>query len=103
MLVIQCCRICNPSLLYLDEPTSGLDTFTAYNVIEILKTLAQSGRTVIATIHQPSSEVFHLFDDLCLLADGRVMYFDSIENVVPYFSKEGYPCPQYTNPASNVV
>lgn len=91
--------VTNPSILFLDEPTSGLDSFTAYNVVEILKNLAQSGRTIVVTIHQPSSDVFHLFDDLCLLAEGRVMYFGPVNSVVPYFSQLGYECPQYTNPS----
>jgi ABC-type multidrug transport system ATPase subunit len=49
--------VTNPSVIFLDEPTSGLDTFTAYTVCRTLKDLAQAGRTVVATIHQPSSEV----------------------------------------------
>jgi ABC-type multidrug transport system ATPase subunit len=54
-------------------PLSGLDTFKAYKVVKILNVLAKNyGRTVVATIHQPSSEIFHLFDDLVLLADGQV-------------------------------
>ena len=48
--------ITDPSVLFLDEPTSGLDTFMAYSVVKTLSNLAASGRTVISTIHQPSSE-----------------------------------------------
>jgi hypothetical protein len=52
---------------------TGLDTFKAYKVVKILSVLAKNyGRTVVATIHQPSSEIFHLFDDLILLAEGQV-------------------------------
>ncbi len=76
-----------------------MDTFTAFNVCEILRNLARTGRTVIATIHQPSSETFQLFDDLCLLAEGRVMYWGPVQDVVPYFAGVGYQCPMYTNPA----
>ncbi|TPX37995.1 hypothetical protein SmJEL517_g00239 [Synchytrium microbalum] len=91
--------ITEPQVLFLDEPTSGLDTFTAYAVIKILSELAHAGRTIIATIHQPSSEIFHLFDDLVLMADGKVMYAGSQEHVVDYFGAHGYPCPKYSNPA----
>ncbi|KAJ3212270.1 ATP-binding cassette sub- G member 1 [Dinochytrium kinnereticum] len=91
--------ITNPSVLFLDEPTSGLDTFTAYSVVRTLKNLAATGRTIIATIHQPSSEVFHLFDELLLLADGRTIYAGPADGAVDYFSKLGYECPEYTNPA----
>jgi len=52
----------NPSLLFLDEPTSGLDSYMAQNIMITLKSMAAKGRTVICTVHQPSSEVFELFD-----------------------------------------
>ena len=45
----------NPSLIFLDEPTTGLDSTTALNLIRLLKNLADNGRTIISTIHQPSS------------------------------------------------
>lgn len=50
--------ITDPSLLLLDEPTSGLDSSTAHRIIKMLKREAANGMTVIATIHQPSGEVF---------------------------------------------
>ena len=52
----------NPSLLFCDEPTSGLDSFMAQNVVLALKELAAKGHSIICVIHQPSSEVFSLFD-----------------------------------------
>jgi len=52
-----------PSIMFCDEPTSGLDSFGARNVIEALRDLASIGHTVLATIHQPSSEVFAMFDE----------------------------------------
>ena len=48
----------NPSIIFLDEPTTGLDSETALNVINMLKDIALSGRTVISTIHQPSSQIY---------------------------------------------
>ncbi|TPX54723.1 hypothetical protein PhCBS80983_g05801 [Powellomyces hirtus] len=91
-----------PAILFLDEPTSGLDSFTAYSVISILKDLAATGRTIIATIHQPSSEVFYLFDDVLFLAEGEVMYQGPTSKVVEYFDGRGYPCPEHFNPADHV-
>ena len=64
-----------PCLLFLDEPTSGLDSASAFFVVQTLRNIAHDGRTVIASIHQPSSEVFALFDDLFLLSGGQTVYF----------------------------
>ena len=90
----------NPSILLLDEPTSGLDTVNAYNVVSLLSDLAhQTSRTIIVTIHQPPSEIFHMLDDLLLLADGKVVYHGLAADAVPYFTALGHPCPMYTNPA----
>lgn len=50
--------ITDPMLLLLDEPTSGLDSSTAHRIIKMLKREAENGMTIIATIHQPSGEVF---------------------------------------------
>ena len=66
----------HPSLLFLDEPTSGLDSAASYYVMSRIAGLDQlHGRTIITSIHQPSSEVFALFDNLCLLSSGRTVYF----------------------------
>ena len=89
----------NPSVIMLDEPTSGLDSRTAYELIVTLQALAQSGRTVISSIHQPSSEVMHLFQSLMLMADGKVVYMGENTAAVNYFEKAGFPCPAWTNPA----
>ncbi|PVU93150.1 hypothetical protein BB559_003432 [Furculomyces boomerangus] len=89
----------NSSVLFLDEPTSGLDIYTSILVVKLLKRIAQSGQTVVAVIHQPSSDIFNLFDDILLLSQGKAIYFGPQNNVVPYFSEIGYVCPTYTNPA----
>lgn len=90
----------NPSLLFCDEPTSGLDSFIAEEVVREMRRIADSGRTVIATIHQPSSQVFERFTHLVLLAGaGRVAYLGPRPRAVPYFAALGHPCPQYFNPA----
>jgi ABC-type multidrug transport system ATPase subunit len=66
--------ITNPGLIFLDEPTTGLDSTTALQVILLLKELAKRGKTVISTIHQPSSELFYEFDRLMLLVDGKCIF-----------------------------
>lgn len=64
-----------PRILFLDEPTSGLDSAAAFSVVQTLKSIALDGKTVIFSIHQPSSEVFAVFDDLYLLSGGEAVYF----------------------------
>ena len=51
----------DPSVMFADEPTSGLDSFMAESVVRQLHTLAQGGRCIIASIHQPSTDVNQLF------------------------------------------
>ncbi|MDK0698810.1 hypothetical protein P5E74_14325, partial [Clostridium perfringens] len=68
-----------PKLLFLDEPTSGLDSAASFHVMNrIVKLARQDRRTVIASIHQPSSEVFELFHNLCLLSLGRTIFFGPV-------------------------
>ena len=67
--------ITSPRVLLLDEPTSGLDSFTANEVIALLKAITADGVTVIATVHSPTAHAFSLFDSLMMLVRGRVVYF----------------------------
>lgn len=71
-----------PRLLVLDEPTTGLDSASAYFIIQTLKNTASGGRTVICSIHQPSSEVFALFDHLLLLSGGETVFFGEAKEAV---------------------
>lgn len=67
--------VANPSVLMLDEPTSGLDARAALIVMRAIKRTAATGRTVICTIHQPSSFIFESFDTMLLLRrGGRTVY-----------------------------
>ncbi|KAK6953642.1 hypothetical protein Daesc_005947 [Daldinia eschscholtzii] len=90
----------DPRVLLLDEPTSGLDAFTASSILEVLQGLAREGRTLILTIHQARSDIFNHFGNVLLLArGGSPAYAGSAKDMLPYFSKLGYQCPQHTNPA----
>jgi ABC-type multidrug transport system ATPase subunit len=66
--------ITNPSLLLMDEPTSGLDSTTSLRIMQIMKSEAQRGMAVLATIHQPSAELLFLFDRVILLSEGYTIY-----------------------------
>lgn len=89
----------DPSLLFCDEPTSGLDSFMAHSVLQVLKRLATKGKTIIVTIHQPSSELFVLFDKLLLMAEGRVAFLGTPIQASNFFSQLSTPCPHNYNPA----
>jgi ABC-type multidrug transport system ATPase subunit len=89
----------NPSIIFLDEPTSGLDSFTANKIVKLLVDQAKLGKTVVATIHQPSSSTYGLFDRLLLLMDGHTIYQGPAQDASDYFTSIGYQCPQFTNPA----
>ncbi|XP_030842481.1 ABC transporter G family member 21 [Strongylocentrotus purpuratus] len=101
---IGCELLTDPSILLLDEPTSGLDSRTAYELIKTLKEYAvSSGKTVITSIHQPSSRVFQLFDCLLLLSEGQVVYSGDADQVVDYFARLGIQCPPHYNPADYIL
>ncbi|CAA7025262.1 unnamed protein product [Microthlaspi erraticum] len=90
----------NPSLLFLDEPTSGLDSTTAQRIVSILWELARGGRTVVTTIHQPSSRLFYMFDKILLLSEGNPVYFGLGSDAMDYFASVGYsPSVERINPS----
>ncbi|KAF5936042.1 hypothetical protein HYC85_027171 [Camellia sinensis] len=89
----------NPSLLLLDEPTSGLDSTTAQRILTTIKRLASGGRTVITTIHQPSSRLYHMFDKVVLLSEGCPIYYGPASTALEYFSSIGFPTSITINPA----
>jgi len=89
----------NPSLLFLDEPTSGLDSTTAQRIVSTLWELSNGGRTVVMTIHQPSSRLFYMFHKVLLLSEGNPLYFGRGSEAVDYFSSIGYSPMVVMNPA----
>nr|APP91582.1 ABC transporter G family member 11.4 [Vitis vinifera] len=94
----------HPKLLFLDEPTSGLDSAASYYVMSRITGLdRQHGRTIITSIHQPSCEVFALFDNLCLLSSGRTVYFGPAHAADEFFSSNGFPCPTHQNPSDHFL
>ncbi|KAI9752269.1 MAG: hypothetical protein M4579_005693 [Chaenotheca gracillima] len=90
----------DPRVLLLDEPTSGLDAFTASSIVDVLRGLAEEGRTLILTIHQSRSDLFKHFGNVLLLARGGYpVYSGKGDGMLPHFASLGYDCPQTTNPA----
>lgn len=91
--------VSNPQIMFFDEPTSGLDSVASYQVISYMKDLALQGRCVVSVIHQPSSELLELFDDVYVVVDGRCLYQGSLDNLITTFSEAGFQCPPYYNRA----
>ncbi|KAL3515880.1 hypothetical protein ACH5RR_022782 [Cinchona calisaya] len=88
--------VANPSVIFMDEPTTGLDARSAAIVMRAVKNVADTGRTIVCTIHQPSIDIFEAFDELILLKSGGhliycgplgqhsnevIKYFESISGV----------------------
>lgn len=95
--------ITNPSLIFMDEPTTGTDSNVAKRIINVIRNLIKSGRTVIASIHQPTSEIFKSLDKLMILSSGKVIYLQEAKLVSHYFRTLGIPFPKYMNPAECII
>lgn len=109
--------ITGPKILFLDEPTSGLDSAASLEVIAFVKGVARRNNVstifptisrspadrkqliVIASIHQPSTSTFQLFDKLVLLSGGKQHYFGPVDGVGSHFASLGFPMPRQVNPA----
>ncbi len=84
-----------PSILFVDEPTSGLSSADSEKVMLLLKKQCLKGRLVFANIHQPSSDIYKLFDRLIMMdKGGRVIFFGNPRESITYFKNQA----NYTNP-----
>ncbi|KAK9788281.1 hypothetical protein WJX73_004447 [Symbiochloris irregularis] len=99
--------VANPSIVFMDEPTSGLDARAAAIVMRTVRNITTTGRTIVATIHQPSIDVFESFDEMLLLKrGGQTIYAGHLgkesTHLISYF--EGVdgvqPIPEGLNPAT---
>ncbi|RPD61629.1 pleiotropic drug resistance ABC transporter [Lentinus tigrinus ALCF2SS1-7] len=101
--------VAKPSLIFLDEPTSGLDSQSAWAITSFLRSLADSGQAIVCTIHQPSAELFQVFDRLLLLKmGGQTVYFGDIgphsSIMLDYFHRNGArKCGDSENPAEYIL
>jgi ABC-type multidrug transport system ATPase subunit len=89
----------DPSILFLDEPTTGLDSFNAESLIELMRKLSGSGVTVVATIHQPNSFIYSLFDKVLLFGGNEIVYHGEAVTAMDYFQKLGFFYPEFSNPS----
>ncbi len=71
-----------PAILFLDEPTSGLSSRDSENIMDLLKELSLKGKLVFVVIHQPSSDIFKMFDNMIILDTGGWLIYDGDPNRV---------------------
>nr|XP_022907988.1 protein scarlet-like [Onthophagus taurus] len=89
----------DPPLLFCDEPTTGLDAYSAQKIVTMMNMMSAGGKTILCTIHQPSSEIFAMFSQVILLANGKIAFMGATANAVEFFNRLGYKCPHNYNPA----
>ncbi|VDP39862.1 unnamed protein product [Schistosoma curassoni] len=90
----------DPLVLYLDEPTTGLDSYTAGTVIQTLRRLADSGRTIVFSIHQPKYSIYRRFDRLTIISNGQMIYHGpGGQKPILHFENCGYFIEGHNNPA----
>jgi ATP-binding cassette subfamily G (WHITE) protein 2 (SNQ2) len=102
--------VAKPSLLlFLDEPTSGLDSQSAWEIVTILRNLADAGQSILCAVHQPSAALFEKFDRLLLLKKGgQTVYFGEIgersRTMINYLESNGArKCDPSENPAEYML
>ncbi|XP_076900740.1 pleiotropic drug resistance protein 3-like isoform X2 [Bidens hawaiensis] len=81
--------------LFMDEISNGLDSSTTYQIVACLQQLAHiTDASILISLLQPSPEVFDLFDDIMLMAEGRIVYHGPRGNALEYFEGFGFTCPE---------
>lgn len=97
--------ISDPPVIFLDEPTSGLDSYTSFLVVKLMGKIAKEvQKTVIYTIHQPSSDIFRMFDQLLLIYRGKLIYQGNSSESVGYFANQlNLPCKNDSNPSDHFM
>ncbi|KAG8387619.1 hypothetical protein BUALT_Bualt02G0040000 [Buddleja alternifolia] len=95
--------VMRPHILFIDEPLYHLDSVSALLMMVTLKKLASTGCTLIFSIYQSSTEVFGLFDRICLLSNGNTLFFGETLACLQHFSNAGFPCPIMQSPSDHFL
>lgn len=88
----------DPPIILLDEPISGLDSYNALNILKTVRRIADTDRTVLLTIHQPSYKMMSYFDKIILMCEGAPVFDGSVDDCVEFFGGCGFKLPKKTNP-----
>lgn len=81
--------------LFMDEITNGLDSSTAYQIVACIQQLVHiTDSTALISLLQPPPETFDLFDDVILMAEGKIVYHGPRDSIVAFFEDCGFRCPQ---------
>eukprot|EP01018_Ginkgo_biloba_P032406 Gb_16311 [translate_table: standard] len=92
-----------PELMFIDEPLYHLDSVSALLMMVTLKKLASTGCTIIFTMYQSSTEVFGLFDRICLISNGKALFFGETLACLQHFANAGFPCPVMQSPSDHFL
>ncbi|CDY30512.1 BnaA04g16210D [Brassica napus] len=95
--------VMRPHILFIDEPLYHLDSVSTLLMMVTLKKLASMGCTLVFTIYQSSTEVFGLFDRICLLSNGNTLFFGETLACLQHFSNAGFPCPIMQSPSDHFL
>lgn len=81
--------------LFMDEISTGLDSSTTYQIVSCLQQLAHIAEsTVVVSLLQPAPETYNLFDDIILMAEGKIVYHGPREEILNFFDECGFKCPE---------
>lgn len=82
------------NVFFMDEFSNGLDSSTAYQIVSCLQQLAHvTDATIIVSLLQPAPEIYDLFDDIILMAEGKIVYQGPRDEVLEFFDSCGFKCP----------
>lgn len=95
--------VTRPQVLFIDEPLYHLDSVSALLLMVTLRKLSSTGCTIIFTMYQSSTEVFGLFDRICLLSNGNTLFFGETLACLQHFSNAGFPCPIMQSPSDHFL
>lgn len=81
--------------LFMDEISNGLDSSTTYQIVACLQQLAHiTDATILVALLQPAPETFDLFDDIILMAEGKILYHGPRNSALEFFESCGFKCPE---------